>query len=276
MANITYGSLEGGFFNKMIDYLIDKLEQEIHTDELVDSWSLMKTPWPILFILAIYLLFILKIGPKIMEKRKPLNLKYIMMAYNLMQMIYNFIFVTNIFQPELFNAMISTLCRESSIDFHIRLRYYSFCWYFMFSKVLDLIDTVFFVLRKKQSHVSFLHVYHHVNMVISIWLFCKFFRTSCGAFVGLMNAFVHAIMYSYYFLSAFGPIMQKYLWWKKYLTRLQIVQFIIGLTYGFSLFIFDCEFPRLFTIYMIVDVSLFLYLFLVFYKKTYSNESKLK
>lgn len=32
-------------------------------------------------------------------------------------------------------------------------------------KVLDLADTVFFVLRKKQSHVSFLHVYHHAIMV---------------------------------------------------------------------------------------------------------------
>lgn len=30
-------------------------------------------------------------------------------------------------------------------------------------------------------------------------------------------------MYSYYFLSALGPHMQKYLWWKKYLTRMQIV-----------------------------------------------------
>lgn len=32
-------------------------------------------------------------------------------------------------------------------------------------KVLDLADTVFFVLRKKESHVSFLHVYHHAIMV---------------------------------------------------------------------------------------------------------------
>jgi len=34
-------------------------------------------------------------------------------------------------------------------------------------------------------------------------------------------------MYSYYFLAALGPEMQKYLWWKKYLTRLQIVSKII-------------------------------------------------
>jgi len=31
-------------------------------------------------------------------------------------------------------------------------------------------------------------------------------------------------MYSYYMLAAIGPQMQKYLWWKKYLTLLQMVQ----------------------------------------------------
>jgi len=39
----------------------------------------------------------------------------------------------------------------------------------------------------------------------------------------MLNTFVHIIMYSYYLLSAFGPRFQKYLWWKKYLTVLQMV-----------------------------------------------------
>jgi len=30
-------------------------------------------------------------------------------------------------------------------------------------------------------------------------------------------------MYTYYGLAAIGPHMQKYLWWKKYLTKLQLV-----------------------------------------------------
>lgn len=42
-------------------------------------------------------------------------------------------------------------------------------------------------------------------------------------FIGLLNTFVHIIMYSYYGLAAIGPHMQKYLWWKKYLTSLQLV-----------------------------------------------------
>lgn len=32
-------------------------------------------------------------------------------------------------------------------------------------------------------------------------------------------------MYTYYGLSGFGPHIQKYLWWKRYLTQAQIVSF---------------------------------------------------
>jgi hypothetical protein len=46
-----------------------------------------------------------------------------------------------------------------------------------------------------------------------------------GTLLGVINSFVHIIMYSYYLLAAFGPEMQKYLWWKKYLTTLQIVSY---------------------------------------------------
>lgn len=58
-------------------------------DKEVDSWMFMSTPWPILIILTVYLLFVLKIGPKIMKNRRPFNIKYIMMSYNLMQIVYN-------------------------------------------------------------------------------------------------------------------------------------------------------------------------------------------
>jgi elongation of very long chain fatty acids protein 7 len=30
-------------------------------------------------------------------------------------------------------------------------------------------------------------------------------------------------MYSYYLLAALGPEVQKYLWWKKHITTLQMV-----------------------------------------------------
>lgn len=44
-----------------------------------------------------------------------------------------------------------------------------------------------------------------------------------GCFHAMVNAAVHVIMYFYYGLSAAGPRFQKYLWWKKYMTAIQLV-----------------------------------------------------
>lgn len=53
-----------------------------------------------------------------------------------------------------------------------------------------------------------------------------------GTFHALLNCVVHVIMYLYYGLTALGPKYQKYLWWKKYLTTIQLV------CMGFCLFFF--------------------------------------
>lgn len=37
---------------------------------------------------------------------------------------------------------------------------------------------VFFVLRKKQSQVTFLHVYHHTNLAVSTWAYLKYVKGS--------------------------------------------------------------------------------------------------
>lgn len=44
-----------------------------------------------------------------------------------------------------------------------------------------------------------------------------------GTFSNIVNNLVHIIMYSYYMMAAMGPQYQKYLWWKKHLTTLQLV-----------------------------------------------------
>jgi hypothetical protein len=55
-----------------------------------------------------------------------------------------------------------------------------------------------------------------------------------GTLLGLINSFVHIIMYSYYLLSALGPTVQKYLWWKKYITTLQMVRHLCVCQTGYK------------------------------------------
>ena len=54
-------------------------------------------------------------------------------------------------------------------------------------------------------------------------------------FIGAINSFVHVIMYAYYGLAALGPHMHKYLWWKRYLTMLQMVRNLYILSYTSAL-----------------------------------------
>lgn len=55
------------------------------------------------------------------------------------------------------------------------------------------------------------------------WGATKYFPGGHCTFIGLVNSFVHIIMYTYYLLAAMGPQYQRYLWWKRYITTLQLV-----------------------------------------------------
>ena len=58
------------------------------------------------------------------------------------------------------------------------------CHLYFVVKVTDLLDTVFFVLRKKQNQVTFLHVYHHAGMVMGSWAGVKYIAGGHATFMG--------------------------------------------------------------------------------------------
>ncbi|KPJ21140.1 Elongation of very long chain fatty acids protein 7 [Papilio machaon] len=48
------------------------------------------------------------------------------------------------------------------------------CWVYYFSKLSEFADTIFFVLRKKKSQITWLHLYHHALTPFEAWLLVKF------------------------------------------------------------------------------------------------------
>ena len=62
-------------------------------------------------------------------------------------------------------------------------------------------DTIFFVLRKKQNQVTTLHVIHHSLMPFVTWCFVKLFPDPGPALTVTLNAFVHVVMYIYYYMD---------------------------------------------------------------------------
>lgn len=96
-------------------------------------------------------------------------------------------------------------------------------WLFVLSKLPELGDTVFIVLRKQP--LIFLHWYHHITVLIYSWFSYTEYTASARWFI-VMNYFVHSVMYSYYALRAlrFSPPRAI----SMLITGLQLTQMIIG------------------------------------------------
>lgn len=90
-----------------------------------------------------------------------------------------------------------------------------------------------------------------------------------GVFVGLINSSVHVLMYFYYLIAAMGPQYRKYLWWKKYMTWIQLIQFFAVVLYMTTTILFSCKTDKFFTGFFLANACLFIYLFSDFYRKTY-------
>lgn len=149
-------------------------------------------------------------------------------------------------------------------------------WYLM-SKFIDLLDTVFFVLRKKNNQITTLHVLHHLLMPVFNWLGVKYVPGGNSLFAAFINTLIHVIMYFYYLVAAMGPRYERFIWWKKYLTFFQMAQFVIVTIHSLQLLVKnDCGYPMFFA-WMIAGAEfLMLCLFYHFYRVTYNKNRKAK
>ncbi|KAG8337165.1 elongation of very long chain fatty acids protein AAEL008004-like [Homalodisca vitripennis] len=246
-------------------------------DPIVDSWPLMGSPWPVLSIVGFYLYFVLKLGPRLMERKPAFDLKYVMILYNFYQVAFSSWMCYRLFKTDkAIDYLINHGCQPLPDTLNpVQDPLREAAWFYFMSKIIELLDTIFFVLRKKQSQVTFLHVYHHSNLAVSTWAYLKYVKGEQGILIGFLNSFVHVVMYGYYLLASLGPSVQKYLWWKKYITKLQLGQFIIFIVYLLTLLAYDCKLPKALTVYMTLNCFIFLYLFSDFYRKAYFNSKRI-
>ncbi|CAG5896713.1 unnamed protein product [Menidia menidia] len=198
------------------------------TDARVRDYPLMHSPVQMTTILLAYIAFAVYAGPRLMANRKPFGLNRAMIIYNLSMVLLN-AFIVYEFMMSGWATTFTWRCDlVDTTTSPQALRMVRVAWLFYFSKFIELLDTVFFVLRKKQSQITFLHVFHHSFMPWTWWWGVTLTPAGgMGSFHAMVNATVHVIMYSYYGLSAAGPRFQKYLWWKKYMTAIQLIQFIL-------------------------------------------------
>lgn len=144
----------------------------------------------------IVVIFALK---RIMKNRERFDLRGALVGWNLALAVFSALGAIRVW-PEFIHA-VSNYGVEYSVCNNSFTHGVSGCWAWMFilSKVPELIDTIFIVLRKQP--LIFLHWYHHATVLVYCWFSCRDFSASGRWFV-VMNYTVHAFMYGYYAFRA--------------------------------------------------------------------------
>lgn len=262
-------------YNNSVTRYYDILFKELG-DPRTNQWPLLGSPFPGMAIIGLYLYFINSFGPRYMASRKPFDLRLILIVYNFFQVGVS----VWLFWEALDAAWKTYSWKCEPVDFSNSPSALRIAWgvyiYFL-AKISELLDTVFFILRKKEKQITFLHLYHHTVMPMISWGAAKYYPGGHGTFIGTINSFVHIIMYTYYGLAAVGGKVQKYLWWKKYITTLQLLQFCLAFIHSSQLLFTDCGYPRWSVYFTLPNAIFFYYLFSDFYQKAYgTGEPKMK
>lgn len=224
-------------------------------------------------------LYVVKIGgPRFMKTRKPYDgIKPLIAVYNLAMVLCSAWFVWAVLSRTYLGGRYGVLCQ--GIDFQAKdentMAILSLIWWYTMVRIGDFLDTFFFVLRKKTSHVSFLHVVHHVLVVFNGWFGLTYGPDGQAVMVIVVNGSVHVVMYFYYFLSLMGPAVQKHLWWKRYITQLQLAQFVMLFIHACMPLFFSCGYPRSHTYITLSQAVFFFALFTHFYLNSYKRRRSL-
>ncbi|KAJ9297182.1 hypothetical protein DTO271G3_4475 [Paecilomyces variotii] len=98
-----------------------------------------------------------------------------------------------------------------------------FGWIFYLSKFYEVLDTAIILAKGKKS--STLQTYHHAGAMMCMWAGIRYVASPIWIFA-LVNSAIHALMYTYYTLTALSIRVPNRV--KRSLTTMQITQFVIG------------------------------------------------
>ena len=238
------------------------------SDERVSKWLFMKDPTPSMLIILLYVTFCY-IAPRVLKGRSFEITSYVR-VYNLAMVFYSLYMAYELYRNTL--GYYYWPCEPLDRSMSPRsMAIAGAMWHYYISKIIEVLDSIFFTLRGKYNQLTCLHIYHHSTMIMMGWTMANFAPGGNSVFGAALNCDIHILMYSYYFLATFGPKMQRYLWWKKYLTRLQIMQFLINLAFVFN-FLRDptqCEWSQEFAFVLTILMISYLIMFINFYIQTY-------
>ncbi|XP_033644524.1 elongation of very long chain fatty acids protein 5-like [Asterias rubens] len=171
-------------------------------------------------IMVGYLLMVL-LSPLYQKISKPMSLRPILVVYNyacsLLSVCTFAMFAYGMYDAGSVFRMESTLVLKQAFLLY------------RIAKYIELLDTVFMILRHKRRQISFLHVYHHGSMINLAEFSYLLTPWAAVAFSLGLNSLIHVCLYFYYGRCAANPDSPPS--WKKQMTQLQIAQFFVILVH---------------------------------------------
>ncbi|KNC54450.1 GNS1/SUR4 family protein [Thecamonas trahens ATCC 50062] len=211
------------------------------TFEWIPGTTLLSTR-PVMFgTLIVYLLVIFGLQEVMATKTTPSWVKPAIVVHNLILFLYSATSVITVLYLAISYSLedeygfVSVFCDQYRK--YTSGPMYFLIYTFYLSKYYELLDTVFLALKKRP--IIFLHVFHHV-----LTLYTSFSgmdsETTYQWTAVLTNTTIHSFMYYYYLRAAMGAKI----WWKKYLTVAQMIQFGINVLILFGWAAIDLNLPE--------------------------------
>lgn len=201
------------------------LRWEAEYDPVPFYYWVKRNSWVPVAAVTLYVLMI-TLGPKYFANKKPWNWRFTMALWNLGLSVFSMIGFSRVLPMLIKNwthySFEENFCTNPAQMFGNGA---SSLWMtlFVMSKIPELFDTFFIVIHKKP--LIFLHWYHHVSVLAYCW-HSFITRAPHGIIFCVMNYFVHAIMYGYYFLMAVR--LKPKAFKAVYITVAQISQMVVG------------------------------------------------
>lgn len=259
----------------LTDFTLYDLINVKGVEDTIDRFPLMASPVPSTILIAIYLYLIYKWGPNYMENRKPFDLKLVIAAYNIFQVVACSYLVMSYIGVGFKFSFIGRCTPKLPVEEYehgYEAVYYG--WLAMCLRMVEFIETIFFVLRKKQNQVSALHVYHHISTFLIVWWSLKLSLSYQEMSIMVLNSIVHIIMYSYYLLSSyqvFRPLTNRV---KPAITIIQLAQLVTMLVHVYAALQPSCDANKFIYVLHAVNLVILISLFSNFYIQTYIKKAR--
>ena len=257
-----------GAYLIILHYMSASLDNELNLNP--DSDPMKNVWWSGPIIGSIVYLSGIFFGKKYMENREPFSIKPYIFTYNLYQCLLNawcvYSFIHEVYTNPHYPKAWGNFAQKGPLGYRIGF----LVWVHYINKYVELLDTLFMILRKKNNQVSFLHCYHHVLLIWSWFMVCKVEARGDSYFGATVNSLIHVVMYGYYTLA----LMNIPCPWKKWITNMQMLQFMACFIHGLYV-LYMQNTPMILPMGQMFVMVNMLVLFGNFYKKTYNKKKEL-